>query len=46
MIKEGIQFIADVIESMNLFEKVYSQVELVIDSEGKIVPALYISKGK
>ena len=32
MIKESIQFIADKLTELNIFEKVYSQVELVIDN--------------
>ena len=46
MIKESIQFIADKLTELNIFEKVYSQVELVIDADGKVVPAVYSGSGK
>lgn len=46
MIKEAIQHIELILEQMNLFEKVYSQVELVINSDKKVIPAVYIGNGK
>ena len=46
MIQEAIQFIAGKIESLGLFEKVYSQVELIINTDNKKIPAVYIAKGK
>ena len=46
MIKEAIEFIVQKLTDTNLFEKVYSQVELVTNSDNKTIPAIYISNGK
>jgi len=46
MIAESIEYIAQKLRDMNLFEKVYSQVELVVNADDKRIPAYYTSNGK
>ena len=46
MIQESIEYIKSKLEQLNLFEKVYSQVEIVTDADGKSFPAVYSSNGK
>ena len=46
MIKEAIEYLANKVQAMNLFEKVYSLVEIVNDADGKSFPAVYNSNGK
>ena len=46
MIKECIEYVAKKLQDLNLFERVYSQVEIVSDAEGKSYPAVYSSNGK
>ena len=46
MISEAIEFLSSKLIELNLFEKVYSQVELITNSDDKKIPAVYISDGK
>lgn len=46
MFKETIEYITQKIVELNLFEKVYSLVEIVNDAEGKSFPAVYSGNGK
>lgn len=46
MIKESIEYIANKIQAMGLFEKVYSLVEIVTNPEGRAFPAVYSGNGK
>lgn len=46
MIKETIEYISKKLTELNLFEKVYSLVEIVTDADGKSFPAVYSSNGK
>lgn len=46
MIKESIEYLANKIQSIGLFENVYSLVEIVSNSEGRSFPAIYSTNGK
>lgn len=46
MFKETIEYITQKIVELNLFEKVYSLVEIVNDADGKSFPAVYSGNGK
>lgn len=46
MLKETIEYVTQKVIELNLFEKVYSLVEIVNDADGKSFPAVYNSNGK
>lgn len=46
MISEAIEYIAAMLAGDGVFQKVYSQVELVTNADGKKVPAVYTANGK
>lgn len=46
MFKETIEYVTNKVIELNLFEKVYSLVEIVNDADGKSFPAVYSGNGK
>jgi hypothetical protein len=46
MIRDSIEYLVSKIQSLGLFENVYSLVEIVTNAEGRSYPAVYTGNGK